>query len=60
MRCKGHVACTGGSIHAYKGLIKTSERNNSIGKCRHRLDDNIKMDFKEIGWVRTHLEFCLL
>lgn len=31
-------------------LVKNSEGKRQIGTLRHRLEDNIKMDLKEIGW----------
>jgi hypothetical protein len=37
-----HNACT--------ILIGRPERRIPLGKLRHRLEDNIKMDLQEVGW----------
>jgi hypothetical protein len=36
--------------NAYKILVGKSERKRLIGRPRHRCDDNIRMDLREIGW----------
>jgi hypothetical protein len=43
----------GENKHAFEALLQKSERKKPLGICEYRLDDNIKMDLKEIGWVRT-------
>jgi hypothetical protein len=35
--------------NAYKGLVGKSERKTPLGRPRHRWDDNIRIDFMEIG-----------
>jgi hypothetical protein len=32
-------------------LVGKPERNKALGKPKHRWEDNITMDLKEIGWV---------
>jgi hypothetical protein len=41
-----HVAC----LHAYRILIGMSEGKRPLGRPRHRWEDNIKLDVREIGW----------
>jgi hypothetical protein len=43
------------SIHeakktAYRILVGIQEGMRSLGRRRHRQEDNIKMDLREIGW----------
>jgi hypothetical protein len=35
---------------AYRILVGKPEGKRPLGKPRHRLEDNIKMDFREVGW----------
>jgi hypothetical protein len=35
---------------AYKLLEGKLERKSTLGKTRHRWEDNIKMDIQEVGW----------
>jgi hypothetical protein len=35
---------------AYSTLIGNPGRKKSLGRPRHRWEDNIKMDLREIGW----------
>jgi len=50
MRLVGHVACMGQIRNVYKILIRKSERKKPLGRPRHRWEDNIRMDCREIGW----------
>jgi hypothetical protein len=34
----------------YKVLVWRSERKRPLGTSRHRWEDNITMDLKEVGW----------
>jgi hypothetical protein len=34
----------------YKVLVGTPERKRPLGRPRHRWEDGIKMDRKEVGW----------
>jgi hypothetical protein len=35
---------------AYRALVGKSERRRPLGRLRRRWEDNIKMDFLEVGW----------
>jgi hypothetical protein len=35
--------------YAYEILVGKPERKRPLGRYRHRWDDNIKIDFREIG-----------
>jgi hypothetical protein len=35
---------------AYRVLVGKSEGRRPLGRCRRRWEDNIKMDFRELGW----------
>jgi hypothetical protein len=56
----GHVARTVEGRGIYKVLVGRSEGKRPLGRPRHRCEDNIKMDLREIGidgrtgfdWVR--------
>jgi hypothetical protein len=50
MRCARHGADIGERRNAYKILVGKPERKNILGSPRHRWEDNIKMDYGEIGW----------
>jgi hypothetical protein len=49
MRWTGHVACMGEGRGVYRVLVGRSEGKRPLGRPRYRWEDNIKMDFKEIG-----------
>jgi hypothetical protein len=49
MRWGGHVACMGEGRGAYRVLVGKPKGKRPLGRPRHRWEDNIKMDFKEIG-----------
>jgi hypothetical protein len=38
------------SRNAYRILVRKPEGKRPLGRPRHRLVDNIKMDLREIGW----------
>jgi hypothetical protein len=40
----------GAKKYAYKVLIGKPEGKMPFGRHRHRGEDNIRMDLKEIGW----------
>jgi len=46
----GHVTCMGEMRNAYIILFGESERKRPLGRPRHRWEDNIRMDRREIGW----------
>jgi len=49
MRRAGHVACMGERRGVYRFLVGKPERKSSLGRSRHRWEDNIKMDLQEVG-----------
>ena len=49
MRWAGHVARMEEGRGVHKGLVGKSERKRPLGRPRRRLEDNIKMDLKEVG-----------
>ena len=49
LRWAGHVARTEEGRSAFKILTRKATRKRLLGRPRHRWEDNIKMDLKEIG-----------
>jgi hypothetical protein len=49
MKLVGHVACIGEGRGVYRVLVRRPEGKRSLGRPRHRLEDNIKMDLREEG-----------
>jgi hypothetical protein len=49
MRWAGHVARMGTESGAYRVLVGKPEGKRSLGRPRRRWEDNIKMDFLEVG-----------
>jgi hypothetical protein len=37
--------------NSYRILVGTPDENTPLGRPRHRWEDNIKMDIREIRWV---------
>jgi hypothetical protein len=50
VRWAGHVARMGEKRNAYRILVGMPEGKRPLGRQRRRCVDNIKMDFREIGW----------
>jgi hypothetical protein len=50
MRWAGHVARKGENRNAYRILVGKPEGKRPLGRHRHRWEDNIRMDVREIGW----------
>jgi hypothetical protein len=50
MKWSGYVACVGETRSTYKILIKKPERKRPLGRYRHRWEDDIRMDLREIVW----------
>jgi hypothetical protein len=46
----GLVARLGEKRNAYRILVGKPEGERPLGRPRHRLEDNTKMDLREIGW----------
>jgi hypothetical protein len=59
IKCTGHVACMGEGKGTYRVLVGKLEVKRPLGGPRHRWEDNIKMDLKEVGW-RAWTEFIWL
>jgi hypothetical protein len=49
MRWMGHVACMGEGRGMYRVFVRKSEGKRPLEIPRHRWEDNIKMDFQEVG-----------
>jgi len=49
MRWAGHVARMGERGDLYRGLVGKPEGKKPLGRPRRRWEDNIKMDFQEVG-----------
>jgi hypothetical protein len=57
LRWAGHVARMGEGRGVYRVLVGRPEGKRSLGRPRHRWEDNIKMDLREIqideaNWIR--------
>jgi hypothetical protein len=50
-RWAGHVACMGNRRCACGVLVGRPEGKRPLGRHRHRWEDNVKMDFQEVGWT---------
>jgi hypothetical protein len=48
MRWAGHVARMGENRNAYRILVGKPEGKRPLGRPRRRLEDNIRMDLREI------------
>jgi hypothetical protein len=46
----GHVAQMGSKRKAYMILMRKQERKRPLGTPRRRWVDNIKIDFRKVGW----------
>jgi hypothetical protein len=50
MRWVGHVARMGKKRNAYRILVGKPEGKSPLGRPRHRWEDNIRIDPREIRW----------
>jgi hypothetical protein len=50
MRWVRHVADIGEMRNRYKILVGKPEGKRPLGRRRHRWEDNIRMDLRELGW----------
>jgi len=50
MRWLRHVAYMGEVRNAYKILVGSPEGKRTLEKCRHRWEDNIRVNLRNIGW----------
>jgi len=49
MRWVGYVAHMGEGRGVYRVLVGKPERRRPLGRPRHRWEDNIRMDLREVG-----------
>jgi hypothetical protein len=49
LRWAGHVARMGEGRRVYRVLVRKPKGKRPLGRPRRRLEDNIKMDLREIG-----------
>jgi hypothetical protein len=49
MRWVRHISCMGEMRNAYKILVGKPDGKRSLGRPRHRWEDNIKMDLRKKG-----------
>ena len=49
-RLAGHVACMEQFRNVYRVLVGKNEGKRPLGRPRHRWEDNIKMDLREVGF----------
>jgi hypothetical protein len=49
MRWAGHVACISEGRGVYRVLVGRPKGKRPLGRPRHRCEDNIKLDLREIG-----------
>jgi hypothetical protein len=49
MRWVGHVACMGEGRGVYRVLVGRPEGKRPLGRPRHRWEENIELDLREIG-----------
>jgi hypothetical protein len=50
MRWAGHVPRMGGGRNVYRVLVGKPEGKRPLERPRHRWEDGIKMDLRDIGW----------
>jgi hypothetical protein len=50
MRWAGHVARIGEKRNSYRILVGKPEGKRPLGRPKRRWVDNIKTDFREMGW----------
>jgi hypothetical protein len=50
MRWAGHVTRMREKRNAYRILVGRPEGKRPLGRSRHRLEDNIRMNLRETGW----------
>jgi hypothetical protein len=46
----GHIAPIGEKRNACKSLVEKLAGKRPLGRPRHRWEDNIEMDRREMGW----------
>jgi hypothetical protein len=56
MRWAGYMASMGATRNSYRILVGKSERMRPLGRSRLRLENDIKMDLREINLVQDRYE----
>jgi hypothetical protein len=54
MKWVGHVASMGVGRGVHRVLVQKPEGNRSLGRPKHRWEDNIKMNFHAAGYGGMH------
>jgi hypothetical protein len=54
IRWAGHVACMGEGRGVYRVLVGRHKGKRPLGRPRHRWEDNIKLDFREVKINRAN------
>jgi hypothetical protein len=54
IRWAGHVALMGERRYAYRVSVGKPEERRPLERHRHRLEDNIKIDLREVGLGGTN------
>jgi hypothetical protein len=49
MRWVGHVTCMGEGSSVHRVLVGRPKGKRPLGRPRHKWEDNIKMDLREVG-----------
>ena len=49
LRWAGHVACVEQSRNEYRVQLGKPEGKRPLGRLRHRWEDNVKMNLREVG-----------
>jgi hypothetical protein len=50
MKWAGHLARMGAKMNAYRISVGRPKGKRPLGRPRRRLECNIKMNFRELGW----------
>jgi hypothetical protein len=50
VRWAGHISRMGEKRNAYRISVGKPEERRSLGRSKHRWEDNFQIDLKEIGW----------
>jgi hypothetical protein len=58
-RWVGHVACMGEGRKMYSALVGKPEGKRPLGRLRHRWEDGIRLDLREIGCVCARISVCV-
>jgi hypothetical protein len=58
MRWAGHVARMGEERGAYRILVGRPEGRRPLERPKRRWEDNIKMEFQDVGWGMNWIELA--